>query len=69
MTAHGDVYQKKSARARTVEDALVNGTERMAFDGRTGENFVVDAFSRIDRMRWRMKEDMRQISLVPLKHS
>ena len=48
---HEDIDWKKSARQGTVEDALVNETERIAFKRTTGDNFIVDAFSRIDRLR------------------
>ena len=51
MTAHGDVDWMNCARVRTVEDSFVNRKERMVFKRRTGENFIVQTFSGIDRMR------------------
>ena len=51
------------ARVRTVEDSFVNRKERMVFERRTGENYIVDAFLRIDRLR-QSNEGKHETSLI-----
>ena len=62
-TAHGIIDRKKSARQGIVEVIFVNRIKRMAFKRRTWENFMVTAFSRINRM-WQSNEGVHETSLI-----
>ena len=64
-TNDGNIDLMYCARMRIVEDIFVNWIERRTFQKkrRTWDNFILSAFSRIDRM-WQLNEGRNEICLI-----